>query len=349
MIKINMCILLLVTIIFISCKFFGKNITSKEEDFLLDATSNISNPGSVTSGQQGRNTNNVTTDETALAQVDDRGSSFAMFADDSTANSSAEKQEEKDTKLTKEDEKKLNAFFKKTGPYQYGLDNIYNKYTGSYNTIDTYTACNSYSIGCFSKAPSARRSQALDTLKKLNLDQEYSSLNNMLKEAAFGYDKKDLENTIKEYEEAINQAIEAESKIEKVKDYKEAIDADEKKKKENIVHLKNVRNFLPVIKKTIEVASIAYANAYASIADSLSSMEFKKAIKDFSVAANQYANGKGDHAVDVIVGAITSIHGEYEDGFKRAKIFAKRESGIEVERMITAIDNLCFVYKKVKP
>ncbi|WP_236840939.1 hypothetical protein [Borreliella turdi] len=74
----------------------------------------------------------------------------------------------------------------------------------------------------------------------------------MLKEAAFGYDKKDLENTIKEYEEAINQAIEAESKIEKVKDYKEAIDADEKKKKENIAHLKNVRNLLSVIKKTIE-------------------------------------------------------------------------------------------------
>ncbi|WP_172964872.1 hypothetical protein [Borreliella turdi] len=49
------------------------------------------------------------------------------------------------------------------------------------------------------------------------------------------------------------------------------------------------------------------------------------------------------------MGAIASIHSEYKDGFKRVKIFAKRKSGIEVERMITAIDNLCFVYKKVKP
>ncbi|WP_236840923.1 hypothetical protein [Borreliella turdi] len=115
-----------------------------------------------------------------------------------------------------------------------------------------------------------------------------------------------------------------------------------------MVHLKNVRNLLPVIKKTIEIASIAYANAYASLTSCVSSIEFKQAVKDFSVAANQYANGKGDHAVDVIVGAITSIYGEYKGGFERVKIFARKETDKEIEKMITAIDNLYFVYKKVK-
>lgn len=38
---------------------------------------------------------------------------------------------------------------------------------------------------------------------------------------------------------------------------------------------------------------------------------------------------------------ITSIHGEYEDGFKKAKIFAGRETDKGVEKMINRyIDNL---------
>ncbi|WP_172964878.1 hypothetical protein [Borreliella turdi] len=51
MIRINMYILLLAIIMFVFCKFFGKKITSKEGVSLFDTTSNISNPGSVASGQ----------------------------------------------------------------------------------------------------------------------------------------------------------------------------------------------------------------------------------------------------------------------------------------------------------
>ncbi|WP_234909373.1 hypothetical protein [Borreliella turdi] len=67
MIRINMYILLLATIMFVFCKFFGKNITSKEGASLFDTTSNISNPGSVVSGQQEENKNDVTGGKAALA------------------------------------------------------------------------------------------------------------------------------------------------------------------------------------------------------------------------------------------------------------------------------------------
>ncbi|WP_235633190.1 hypothetical protein [Borreliella mayonii] len=41
---------------------------------------------------------------------------------------------------------KLKAFFYKTITYQGRLNSIYNKYTGSYNTIATYSGCTDYSI-----------------------------------------------------------------------------------------------------------------------------------------------------------------------------------------------------------
>lgn len=62
----------------------------------------------------------------------------------------------------------------------------------------------------------------------------------------------------------------------------------------------------------------------------LSSIEFKKDVKDFGVTTNQYANEKGDLDVDVYCGAIASIHGEYgDDGFTKAKIFTRKKTGRE--------------------
>ncbi len=45
-IRRNMCILLLVAILFVSCKFFGNKSSSKEDASLPDAASKISNLGS---------------------------------------------------------------------------------------------------------------------------------------------------------------------------------------------------------------------------------------------------------------------------------------------------------------
>ncbi|WP_236841565.1 hypothetical protein [Borreliella garinii] len=164
------------------------------------------------------------------------------------------------------------------------------------------------------------------------------------------YNKKDLDDSYVQYAEAIEQAIEAENKIETVKDYASAQSAADDTKKKNIDHLKTVRFVLPLIKKTIEIACLSYADAFAIATSSLSCNEFKQAINEFNAAAKQYANGdKGDNAVDVIIGPISSMtYVKFEDGFARAKMFALNYRGDEVDKMIKAIDKPCNVYKKVK-
>ncbi|MCD2374223.1 hypothetical protein LRB29_03935 [Borreliella burgdorferi] len=142
----------------------------------------------------------------------------------------------------------------------------------------------------------------------------------MLKSAVPSYYKKNLDDSIAQYKEAIKQAIEAESKIETVKDYATAQSAADDKKKRNIDNLKIVRDVLLIIKKTIEKASRSYADAIAT--SSLSCSEFKQAVKEFNDTAKQYANGnKGDNAVNVIVGTISSMtYVKFKDEFARAKM-----------------------------
>lgn len=71
---------------------------------------------------------------------------------------------------------------------------------------------------------------------------------------------------------------------------------------------------------------MAYANAFAVIVSRLSSAEFITAVNEFKDATEKYANGnKGDHAVDVVVGAIAGIAFDNENRFKRAKMFANKE------------------------
>lgn len=69
----------------------------------------------------------------------------------------------------------------------------------------------------------------------------------MLKSAVSSYNDNTLEDAIKKYVEAIEQASEAENKIETVKDYTEAKNTTEEKKKKNVDHLKIARGVLPVI------------------------------------------------------------------------------------------------------
>ncbi|PRQ97394.1 hypothetical protein CV681_05995 [Borreliella burgdorferi] len=346
--KSNICISLLVTILFVSCKFFGNKSASKEkeETSFSDTASKISKSGTAASSdKQEKNTSDVTGD------AKKHTSSPYMLADalivSDTTNRDRDKQENKD-KLNEEDKKKLNAFFSTTKTYQSSLDSIYNKYTGYYNTIDTYGSCDTYRIECFSVGPSEKRKQALADLEKLKLDEKYTQLSTMLKSAVPSYYKKNLDDSIAQYKEAIKQAIEAESKIETVKDYATAQSAADDKKKRNIDNLKIVRDVLLIIKKTIEKASRSYADAFAIATSSLSCSEFKQAVKEFNDAAKQYANGnKGDNAVNVIVGTISSMtYVKFKDEFARAKMFARNYRGDEVDKMIRAINKLCDVYKK---
>nr|WP_151073938.1 hypothetical protein [Borreliella turdi] len=88
------------------------------------------------------------------------------------------------------------------------------------------------------------------------------------------------------------------------------------------------------------------------MASSLSSAEFIEAVNEFKEAAKKYTNGnKGDHAVDIVVGAIADMAFDiyYENGFKRAKMFANKTTGTEVDRMIAAIEKLSAIYNTVKP
>ncbi|WP_210360190.1 hypothetical protein [Borreliella garinii] len=348
----NMCILLLVTILFVSCKFFGNKSTSKEKEdaYLVDAINKIgesSNKPLTTSNKQEKNISDTTGES-----IENKSNSEMLVADDPATASIASSREKQETtlKLTEYDNKKLMAFLIKTITYQSDLNSIYNKYTKNYNTIDTYGSCDTYRIGCFSEGPSEKRRQALTDLEKLKLDEKYAKLSAMLKSAVPSYNKKDLDDSIAQYKEAIKWASEAEGKIEKVKDYASAQSAADDTKKRNIDHLKTVRDVLPIIKKTIEKASLSYADAFTVVASSLSCSEFKQAVNEFNEAAKQYANGKkGDNAVSVIVNPISSMtYVKFEDGFARAKMFALNYRGDEVDKMIRAIDKLCDVYKKVE-
>ncbi|WP_330529191.1 hypothetical protein [Borreliella valaisiana] len=305
MIKGNMLILILVTIMLVSCKFYGSDGANKKNTSLSGTTKGIGNIGSVVLGQDGNKKGDTTTSKVALVKVIGHASSSELkFNDDPNSSVGEYYQEKTPGKLTEEDRIKLKVFFDKTATYQGVLDSIYNKNIRYYNTIATYSGCADYSIGCFSKAPSEKLSQALTYLENNNLDKTYSGLNKMLKEAAHDYCPNALDNAIKEYNEAIIKAKGAENNIKKINDFTGDEGNNKEEGKKNVDNLKKVRDILSVFKKTIESASVAYADAFAIIVSSLSSAEFIEAVNEFKEAAKKYTNGnKGDHAVDVVVGA----------------------------------------------
>ncbi len=351
MIKGNTFILILVTTMFVSCKFYGSDDTNKKNTSLNGDTREIDNIGSVILEQDGNKKGDTTASKVALDQVTEHANSELMLNDDPDSSISKYNQENTTGKLTEEDMDKLKAFFVKTITYQGILNSIYNKYIRSYNTIATYSGCANYnSIGCFSEGPSARRSQALNDLEKNKLDEEYTKLNQMLKETTQDYCPKALDNAIEEYKRAITIAKEAEDKIKKITSFTIDEGNNNEERKENVDNLKKVNNILSISEKTIETASVAYANAFAVIVSRLSSAEFITAVNEFKDATEKYANGnKGDHAVDVVVGAIAGIAFDNENRFERAKMFANKEKGAEVDKMIAAIEKLRATYTAVKP
>ncbi|WP_210753294.1 hypothetical protein [Borreliella valaisiana] len=355
MIKGNTFILILVTTMFVSCKFYRNGDANKQNASLSDATGDIGNIGLGI--LQDENKKGNITSKVALAKVIGHASSSSSssefkFNNDPNSSVSEYYQEKTAGKLTEEDRGKLKVFFDKTATYQGVLDSIYNKNIRYYNTIATYSGCADYSIGCFSKAPSEKRSQAIAYLENNNLDKTYSSLNKMLKEAAHDYCPNALDNAIKEYKEVIIKAKRAENSIKKINDFTGDEGNNKEEGKKNVDNLKKVRDILSVFKKTIESASVAYADAFAIIVSSLSSAEFIEAVNEFKEAAKKYTNGnRGDHAVDVVVGAIAGMAFDtyYENGFKRAKMFANKATGTEVDKMIAAIEKLSAIYNTVKP
>ncbi|WP_235633189.1 hypothetical protein [Borreliella mayonii] len=135
-----------------------------------------------------------------------------------------------------------------------------------------------------------------------------------------------MNNTINKYKEVIKKAKEAENKIEKENDYTETKKADAEKKKRNLDNLKTVKDVLTVSRKTIESASVAYANTFAVMASRLSSAEFKKAVNEFKdTAVEKYANGDRETTLLMLLWAsITGMAFDNENGFKRAKMFANK-------------------------
>ncbi|XOU12876.1 hypothetical protein QIA01_04930 (plasmid) [Borreliella americana] len=351
MIKGNTFILILVTTMFVSCKFYRSDDANKKNTSLSRATMGIGNIGSgILLEQVGNKKGDTAASKVALAQVTGHANSELML-DNPYSNVSKYNQEKTISKLTEEDMDKLKVFFRKTITYQGILNSIYNKYTRSYNTIATYSGCANYnSIECFSGGPSARRSQALNDLEKNKLDREYTKLSQMLKETTHDYCPKALDNAIEEYKKTITIAKEAENKIKKITSFTIDEGNNNEERKENVDNLKKVSNILSISEKTIETASVAYANAFAVIASRLSSAKFITAVNEFKDAAEKYANGnKGDHAVDVVVGAIAGIAFDNENKFERAKMFANKEKGEEVNKMIAAIEKLRATYNTVKP
>lgn len=185
---------------------------------MVDATSKISKSSSnplTTSNKQEKNISDTTGES-----IENKSSSDMLAADAPATASIASSREKQETapKLTEDDNKKLMAFLSKTITYQSDLNSIYNKYTKHYNTINTYGSCDTYRIGCFSEGPFLKkRRQALTDLEKLKLYKKYAKLSTMLKSAVPSYNKKDLDDSIAQYKEAIKRASEAEGKIEKVK------------------------------------------------------------------------------------------------------------------------------------
>ncbi|QMU99861.1 hypothetical protein F0310_05475 (plasmid) [Borrelia sp. A-FGy1] len=81
-----------------------------------------------------------------------------------------------------------------------------------------------------------------------------------------------------------------------------------KRKEKNIAAcLKTVRGILAVIEKTMETACKAYADAFAVVSSRLSCSKFKQTVYEFRDAAKQYANGKRNNAISVIVSVISGM------------------------------------------
>ncbi|WP_193927152.1 hypothetical protein [Borrelia turcica] len=341
--KGNMCIVVLITMMFIvSCEFLGDNDANKG-----NATSGTSGTGKVALGQDGSGLSDV---RNGVSLAQGGGHDNENMLNDETA-SGVGKQEKPVTKLTTDDMDKLKAFFEGTKLYQGILYFIYSKYSDSSSIISTYTGCDYYISGCFGDASSKSRSGALDKLAANKLEKEFEKLKEKLKAAATGYNLKTLTDAIGKYKEAMEKAKDAEAKIEKEDYDKKTKELEETKKKENVDNLKTVREIISVSKKTIELASVAYAEAFLSIVSNLSSDEFTEAVKEFTEAAREYANGnKGDKSIDAIVGAIAGMGSDkYKDTFDKAKKYAKYKEGQEGDNLFAAIEKLETTYKKAKP
>ncbi|AYE36886.1 hypothetical protein DB313_05145 (plasmid) [Borrelia turcica IST7] len=333
--KGNMCIVILITTMFIvSCKLFESDDANKEHASGSDAASGTSGIGAVALGQYGSDdVENPLNDEPA-------------------SDGSEGKKENSVAKLTQDDKEKLKAFFDKTMGYTDALYHyIYKLYKRAYSKLGVYSDCYVYEIECFSSGPTAERKAGLEELKKYKLKDEFEKLKEKLKGIASGYDPKILTDAIEKFTKAIEEAEKAEAKIETEDDYAKAKKADENKKRENVERLKTVKSASDFSAKAVDVAVVAYAEAFLSVVDTLSSGKFKEAVTEFTVAAKKFADGKkGDKSIFAIASAIAGMgSGNYEAAFTEARGYAAQVTGEEGNKLVTAIEKLSDTYKTVKP
>lgn len=150
LIKSNMFILLLVTRLFVSCKFLEIKAQVKINKMLLCLIllARLVNLGSKSLTALGK------------ATVQRRGlgitsSSVVVFAFDdpviaSGVSGSPDKQEEATCKLTEDDKDKLNAFLARLQNINFVYNLFITNIQSAYNTIDTYYgSCYTYRNGCF--------------------------------------------------------------------------------------------------------------------------------------------------------------------------------------------------------
>ncbi|WKC58727.1 hypothetical protein [Borrelia sp. P9F1] len=245
------------------------------------------------------------------------------------------------TKLTLEETEKIKAFVEKTEPYTLDLAVvIHNKYIGFSKSIMAYSTCSEYDAACFGTVPSANRSKALEELEKSDLKKDFQKLSDLLKQAG-GRDAGSLNGAIAEYERVLKEAKDANARIEEF-DPSFTRKVSKEGKTRNLEYLRKVRAVEGTILRTMEVASLAYADAFVSLVSGMSSGQFKEAVDGFVKAAKKYVGAnEGDEFT--IIGYAIDIIISMED-LERLKSFVK--AGKEGTEFVAAIDRLESVYKE---
>ncbi|UGQ18018.1 hypothetical protein [Borrelia sp. RT1S] len=248
------------------------------------------------------------------------------------------------TRLTVEDSKRVKDFIEKTEPYALDLSVvIHNKYLGFSRSMITYSNCLDYDAACFGTVPSDARSKSLEELEKSDLKKDFQKLSSLLKQAS-GHDSGSLNGAISEYERVLKAAKEADAQIEK-HDLLSAKKVSDERKTRNLEHLRKVRAVEGAILKTMEMACLAYADAFTSVVSGMSSSQFKEAVGEFARAARKYAGANEGDEFTIIIYAIDIIVSK--EDLERLKSFVK--TGKEGAEFIAAIDKLESVYREAVP
>ncbi|WKC58726.1 hypothetical protein [Borrelia sp. P9F1] len=343
--KISVCFLMLMSIFFVSCEFWG-GLSARKVSGDAETDGDVSivelaggvkllnnNTGGGLNGS-GRLVGDLKPVGGNLAGDNNPGD--GVVGDQAGGNEVMPKP--LNTKLTEEDMKKLKDFTGNTKAYPRDLSyTISNAYSVPYAKIGTYSNCSDYSPGCFTQGPSDERKEGLKKLVEIKLEEKFKKLENMLKDIS-GYDPKALTNAIAKYERVLKEAQDANGKI-------KINNANAQERSKNIGYLKKVRDTLDAALDVMKQASLAYADAFTSVVSGMSSSQFKEAVNEFNRAAKEYAKVAPGTRFTVITEVIFSMASGR--GLAYEKSFAKFGPG--GPEFFAAIEKLESAYEAVKP